>query len=615
MNRKKIIFFRFLAALIPLLMFAVIEVALHFIEVLPDRDLFVSVSVNSDQDQYMSLNPRLGERYFSRGEVVPSPGRDIFLKNKPENSYRVIVMGSSIAAGWPHLPHIVFSRILEQRLKDALPGKEVEVLNLGVTAFNSYSLLDMMDEVLEQQPDVVLMYAGHNEFYGGLGAASTATLGNSRWLVNLNLWLQEFKTVQLIKESTYFVRKKLTAKKKSNEPAKTLMGQVVGNKAILLGDEVYERGRRQFEGNLNDILEKANDAGVPIIISELVTNLRDTKPFVSVDAEGHKSADKVFEEARILEAQGEFVEAKKRYAKAKDLDALRFRAPEEFTNIIRDAAQANSIHMVSMRKYFDEVSRNGIPGDNLFLEHLHPTVEGQFLMSEAFFDGMLESGLIKKEWLAREVLPKTYYRKYWPVTELDRSLTKIYIMNLKGYWPFVPEDESTNAVAEYNPVTRFEELAKEIFFNKIAYKQAQIYLATGFMNDKDFTSAIRIYQALTKTQPYNVTNFNGVATQLIAARQFQAAIPFLEQSLELEDSFFANKRLGQTLISINRVDEGILYLEKAKKINATDIQVVANLAKTYLLIKGNKELARLNLEELEALKPDHPALLVLRSQL
>lgn len=613
MNRKKIIFFRFLAALIPLLLFAMIEVTLHFIDVLPNRDLFVPVPANSIEiDKYLMLNPRVGERYFSRGELVPTPWQqDLFLKNKPDNLYRVFVMGSSIVTGWPYPPHVAVSRILEQRLIDALPGKEVEVVNLGVFAFSSYSLLDMMDEVLEQEPDVILMYVGHNEFYGGLGAASTATLGHTRWVVNLNLWLQEFKTVQLIKETLYVVRKKLAAKKGNNEPPKSLMGQVVGNKSILYGDGVYERGRHQFEGNLKDILEKANEAGVPVIISDLVSNLRDTKPFVSMDADGIESANKAYEEAKSLDAQGKFVEAKKKYAKSKDLDALRFRAPDEFDNILRDAAQANDIHMVSMRRYFDEASPNGIPGNNLFLEHLHPTVEGQFLMSEAFFDGMLEKGLVNNEWLAEELLPNTYYRKNWPVTELDHALTTIRIIGLKDHWPFVPEHKSTANASSYNPTTRSEELAQAIFFDKVTYKQAQYELAERFIKEKEFALAIRTYQALTKAQPFDITNFNNAAIKLITARQFQAAIPFLKRSLKLNDSFFTNKWLGQSLISVNRVDQGIPYLEKARQLDATDIQVLSNLARTYWLIKGNKEQAKLYLDELEALNPNHPDLLML----
>ena len=115
-----------------------------------------------------------------------------------------------------------------------------------------------------------------------------------------------------------------------------------------------------------------------------------------------------------------------------------------------------------------------------------------------------------------------------------------------------------------------------------------------------------------EAQPFDITNSNNAATRLINAGQFQAAVPFLEQSLKIEDSFFANKWLGQTLVSTNRVEEGVTFLEKAKQINPVDTQLLANLVRTYFMV-GNKEKAELNLEELRAIKPDHPYLLQLRS--
>jgi len=37
-----------------------------------------------------------------------------------------------------------------------------------MAAINSYALLDMVDEVIQQSPDAVLIYTGHNEYYGAL---------------------------------------------------------------------------------------------------------------------------------------------------------------------------------------------------------------------------------------------------------------------------------------------------------------------------------------------------------------------------------------------------------------------------------------------------------------
>jgi len=614
MNKNKIIVFRLLAVLLPVLMFVIIEAVLRVADVLPNRDLFIPVTTNAE-NRFLQVNPRLADRYFPRHGLVPTPlPETLVLKHKPENLYRVFVMGDSIVTGWPYMPHLAFSRILEQRLADAMPGLPVEVVNLGVAAFNSYSLLDMLDEVLDQAPDIILIYTGHNEYYGALGAASTATLGHSRWIVNLNLKLQEFETVQLIKETIASTREKFTAGSESDKRARTLMGQVAGDKAILLGDDVYEKGRRQFEDNLNAILKKAAAAGVPVVISDLVMNLRDTSPFVSVETTEGESASKTYGQAKTLDAQGRWADAKQKYVRSKDLDALRFRAPSEFDYIIRDAAQANNAYLVSMQAYFEQASPGGIPGDNLFLEHLHPTVDGIFLMSEAFFDKMLEQGLLRKERMAKALLPGRYYRETWPVTELDHALAEIQIMGLKDHWPFIPENESTNATQNYEPATRTEEMAKDVFSNKITYEQAQFALADYYMSEGQFASATQVYEALSIIHPLDTGTLNNAIIKLIAARQFRAALPFLQKTLRLEDSFFANKWSGQTLIQVGRVNEGLLFLEKARKMDNTDAQLLSNLTRAYIMV-GNRTLAESTLQELMTLSPNHPDLAVLRSSL
>ena len=49
------------------------------------------------------------------------------------------------------------------------------------------------DEVIEHNPDLLLIYAGHNEYYGALGVGSTESIGNARWLVKTYLNLCDFK--------------------------------------------------------------------------------------------------------------------------------------------------------------------------------------------------------------------------------------------------------------------------------------------------------------------------------------------------------------------------------------------------------------------------------------
>jgi hypothetical protein len=43
---------------------------------------------------------------------------------------------------------------------------------------NSYTFYDKIDEILKEDPDAILIYAGHNEFYGELGIGSSKSPEN-----------------------------------------------------------------------------------------------------------------------------------------------------------------------------------------------------------------------------------------------------------------------------------------------------------------------------------------------------------------------------------------------------------------------------------------------------
>ena len=58
----------------------------------------------------------------------------------------------------------------------------------------------MLPGVLEKQPDLIIIYAGHNEYYGALGVGSVETLGDTRFIVNTVIWLNRFKTFELLRD-------------------------------------------------------------------------------------------------------------------------------------------------------------------------------------------------------------------------------------------------------------------------------------------------------------------------------------------------------------------------------------------------------------------------------
>ena len=85
---------------------------------------------------------------------------------------RIIVQGGSTAAGWPYGFGASLAGMLQQRLQATLPRRNIEVITTAMTAVNSYTLMDFAEEIIAQQPDAVLIYAGHNEYLGVLGVGS-----------------------------------------------------------------------------------------------------------------------------------------------------------------------------------------------------------------------------------------------------------------------------------------------------------------------------------------------------------------------------------------------------------------------------------------------------------
>lgn len=54
--------------------------------------------------------------------------------------------------------------------------RRIEVVTTAVSAVTSYTLLDFVDEIIEQSPDAVVIYAGHNEYVGLLGVGSGSSI-------------------------------------------------------------------------------------------------------------------------------------------------------------------------------------------------------------------------------------------------------------------------------------------------------------------------------------------------------------------------------------------------------------------------------------------------------
>ena len=253
------------------------------------------------------INPDIGRRYFTSGDFSPNTIEDVFDQYKKANSFRVFVLGGSSAEGFPFNPMGSFSRYIRRRLELVYPDTKIEVVNISMTAVNSYTVLDLLPGVLNQKPDLILIYAGHNEYYGALGVGSVQSYGSSRTLIRLMLYLNKFKTTQLIRNSIQWIVS-LSASG-NNGSSGTLMSRMAKDKSILLNSKGFNAGLEQFKDNLTDILHLIKDKGIPVILGRLVSNLKDQKPFISANTPGYKTADQVYEEAEDELKNNNFIKA------------------------------------------------------------------------------------------------------------------------------------------------------------------------------------------------------------------------------------------------------------------------------------------------------------------
>src|SRR5262249_679003 len=268
----------------------------------------------------------------------------------------------------------------------------VEVINLGIPATNSYALVDMVNEIIAQHPDAVLIYAGHNEYYGALGAASTTrAMGGRPALVRTYLQLQRVRLVAAM-QALFGRLPDHRAPAGGTEPV-SFMETLARDKEIPLDGDVYNRGVHQFRDNLQLLLRRFQSAQIPAFVGSLASNVKDQPPLVAETNASRRGADSTFAAAQQALARGDSAAARQLFVRARDLDVVRFRAPSVFNGLIREAAAATGAVYVPVAERFDDAS-GGMPGSDLFLEHLHPTQLGAVLMARTFFESMKEHGFV-----------------------------------------------------------------------------------------------------------------------------------------------------------------------------------------------------------------------------
>jgi tetratricopeptide (TPR) repeat protein len=577
-SRKRL--FSIITLAIPVLFFVLLEVSLQVGNYRGNTELFIPLP--GSDGAYTFTNPNFASRYFFYTTVVPNPPLEPFLTQKPDNGFRIFVMGESSAAGYPYGFNGVPGRVVRDVLQDVMPDKHVEVITVATSAINSYTLYDQVREILQQSPDAIMIYTGHNEFYGALGVGSNENLGSFPAFVRFYLRIQRFKTFMLTRDQITSFTKWLAERRapETDKGLNTLMRQVVRDQAITLDSPVYELGKIQFSSNMNRILDMFDRAGVPVLLGSLASNLRDHAPFESIETSTLPGANDVFETAQQLMRDGNTDEAMTAFQRARDLDALKFRATSDFNAIIRTLADRPGVVYVPVKEHLSSLAENGVIGFELMLEHLHPNDFGYFELAWQYYESMTNANFLGFQADRSLQRDKQHYFEGMHLTQLDHFLVKHRLHVLTRSWPFVKEPRR-DIYRDYVFENYTDSLAFDIARNELRWEQAKVRLGEYYLNRGELDLMLAEFRGLMRDQPFNDSPFLIAAQQLLDRNRLNEAYPYLRHAHNITPNAFTYKMIGAIYVDRRQFQKGIEYLQASLERAPRDAQAMFNLSGAY----------------------------------
>lgn len=596
-KNKKAIFWVITLSL-PFLFFILFEVALRVGGYQKEKqDLFIEAPNTPD---YLIANAKFIRRYFP--DFVPEIAPNAFRKEKTPDTFRVFVFGGSSTEGFPYNFYNSFADQLEQKMLLNTRGRTIEVINLGMTAVNSYVIRDLSGRVLEYDPDAVIIYAGHNEFYGSFGAASTQFgSGSSVRLKHLILYLKNWRTYQLLENFIGSARSAQSARSarqlSPSDPStrqddalsetgnqRTMMATVIRESDIPAGGETFQDGMLQFETNLGDILATFQRHDIPVLMGTVASNLKDQAPLTD-----SPDALDAYEQAHELYEQGAFQEALEGFEQAKELDGTRFRAPSRINTIIREQSRKYGVNVVDIQQLLRDESESGIEDNSLFIDHLHPNDRGHKWMAHAFFDAIATHPRLDGYLHENTMEPPS------SVSRFEKAYAEVSIARLLVGYPFQKNVSMQEELAAFDRI--YQSYLSAGYVDSIAAvsSREQVFVPAAL------TEVIAMAHQRKDTMSVVTHSYDLLKWQLRSLNLIESSIDFTLDSGEQEGYLInmlhqvlndgnVDPRYLDLLASLYLLDENTdqagYWLERTARYNENAPRLLYNYSRYYLL-KGD----------------------------
>ena len=362
-----------------------------------------------------------------------------FARTKSPEAYRIFCLGGSTTYGRPYDDSTSFPGYLRELLPAVDPGKKWEVINAGGISYASYRVAHLMEELVNYQPDLFIIYTGHNEFleertYKKIKEIPSAVRQVAALLARTRTWSAMQASLQ-----------KLDISPRSSEAKPSnLAGEVNAILDNSIGLESYTRDEslktnilEHYRLSLQRMVAMARSVHAQVLFVTPASNLKDCSPFKSEHGSGldqreqqqvkelltraikefqqnnlnaalqlvesaarldphHASLE--FLRGKLLFELKRFNDAATAFRQARDEDIVPLRALTPMRHVVLQVAEKQQVEVVD---YVDLLKRlmlqgkgHAIPGREYFLDHVHPTIEGHKILAVALINKMIEKEMV-----------------------------------------------------------------------------------------------------------------------------------------------------------------------------------------------------------------------------
>lgn len=526
---------------------------------------------------------------------------------KAEGSRRAFCIGGSTTYGRPFDDGTSFCGWLRAMLA-RLDPTSWEVVNAGGISYASYRAAVVMEELAGYDPDIFVIYTGHNEFLEE--RTYSGTLATPGWLRESDALLRRTRSYSALRGLVSSVRERAAGEGRTQLSGEvgTILDRSVGPDAYTRDDELRRQVLEHFRFNLERMIGIARRAGAEPILVVPASNRRDCAPFksefsadtsledrdrwwtlfdagrealdggrfgdartqfeqaVAIDP---RRADSLFWLGRAREAMGDSEAAGRAFGRARDEDVCPLRALGVVPGIVREVAEEHGVAAVDFPGILRAAAKGaGDPfGEAYFLDHVHPTIEGHRLLAAGIYDAMRSRGLVATAEPGPEDLAAVRVKV---LAAVDGHKHATALRNLAKVLSWAGKTEDAARAARL----ALAELGEDA--------ECSFILGAGASESGQWDEAIEHYRDALRREPEYTKARNNLGIALARTGRLEEAVAAYERVLrEAPDHRNARFNLANALSRLGRLDAAVaVYLEVLRS-DPDDADAHFNLARAY----------------------------------